>query len=399
MRRLPACALETGNVRRAAQRDLYIRCFQLRCDRRYGFRRVAVHSQELDIDFQHQVFFARKDISNRLPIFPYDPNILQLHLVAQTASGSSTWLLDKTPPVIDVVLPPVDGKNGWYVSDVSLSAAAVDAISGLALLEGSIDRGVIWMSFPILFTNGRHSVLIHARDVAGNETVVSQMINVDTVLPVSVFTSHSDGDVVQGNIFLEGSLDDAMSGSANGELSIDGGTTWQAVSLDGGGAWSFAWNSGEVPNGEYVLQVRGQDLAGKFGDAPSITLVVDNFPPKVSLTDRWWIWESGQLEVSINHFPIVSVKVKISDPQDRWPAVVMDLNSNKASYPISWERRFVDGTLAPSGEYLVLAVACDVNGFICGNFLWHSSPKEGDWCETNVISVRGAKLVEGKKPV
>jgi len=32
---------------------------------------------------------------------------------------------------------------------------------------------------------------------------------------------------------------------------------------------------------------------------------------------------------------------------------------------VKWDRRFGDGTLAPVGEYPVLAVACDVNG-LCG---------------------------------
>jgi hypothetical protein len=98
----------------------------------------------------------------------------------------------------------------------------------------------------------------------------------------------------------------------------------------------------------------------------SITLVVDNKPPYVSLTDRWWIWESGQLRVSPNYFPIASVKVTISDPQNRWPEVVMPFDPDKVPESVSWDRQFADGTLAPSGEYQVVAVACDVHG-LCGN--------------------------------
>jgi hypothetical protein len=155
------------------------------------------------------------------------------------------------------------------------------------------------------------------------------------------------------------------SGTDGGELSIDGGITWQAVSMDTEDAWSFAWQSNEVPNGQYTLQMRGLDQAGNVGDPASITLVVDNGPPSVSITERWWIWESGQLKVSSNHFPIANVQVTIHDPNNRWPEVVMDLNPNKVSFPVSWDRRFADGTLAPSGEYPVLAVACDVNE-LCG---------------------------------
>ena len=43
----------------------------------------------------------------------------------------------------------------------------------------------------------------------------------------------------------------------------------------------------------------------------------------------------------------------------------MDFDPGRNSYLVKWDRRFGDGTLAPAGEYPVLAVACDVNG-LCG---------------------------------
>ena len=283
----------------------------------------------------------------------------------RTASGSSTWQRDATPPNLNVILPPLDGRNGWYVSQVTMSAIATDAISGLSSLNGSTDEGTTWISFPIQFMDGNHRVLLHARDVAGNEVVVFRFIRVDTIDPIAQITSHSNGEVVQGDVHVAGSLEDEMSGPASGEISLDNGVTWQSASIGTGSAWSYVWHSNEVPNGEYILQMRGMDRAGNVGDVVSVTLTVDNGPPAVSITERWWIWESGRLKVSPNHFPIANVQVTIRDPQNRWPAVVINLNPNKVSFPISWDRRFADGTLAPSGEYSVSAVACDVNG-LCG---------------------------------
>ncbi|MEK6750658.1 MAG: Ig-like domain-containing protein [Chloroflexota bacterium] len=279
----------------------------------------------------------------------------------RTASGSSEWQRDGTPPVLDLVLPTLDGRNGWYVSEVDVSANASDTISGLYSVAGSMDEGATWISFPIHFTDGVHPVAARARDVAGNEAMETDVIKVDTAPPVSQFTSHSDGELVQGNVLLAGILDDLTSGAAGGELSTDGGTTWQPVTMDAGDTWSFTWQSNEVPNGQYTLQMRGIDQAGNVGDVVSLTLVVDNGPPSVSITERWWIWESGKLKVSPNHFPIASVKVTIIDPQSRWPAVVMDFNPDRVPSSISWNRHFADGTLAPSGEYRVVAVACDIH--------------------------------------
>jgi len=135
--------------------------------------------------------------------------------------------------------------------------------------------------------------------------------------------------------------------------------------MSGGDGWSYIWRSGEVPNGEYTIQMRGRDRAGNVGDVVSVTLHVDNAPPAVSITERWWIWESGTLKVSANHFPIASILVTIHDPQNRWPAVILNINPGKNYYTVNWDRRFGDGTLAPSGEYPVLAKACDANG-LCG---------------------------------
>ncbi len=280
----------------------------------------------------------------------------------RTANGSSTWQRDGTPPTINWVLPPVDGRNGWYVSQVEVSANASDAISGLYSLEGSLDGGGIWSNFPLQLSDGMHEIQAHARDVAGNEIVQTRSMKVDTVPPVSEFTSHSNGDMVQGEVLLGGNVNDLTSGVEGVEVSLDGGTTWQRGTVDSGNAWIFPWNTAEFPTGEYTLQVRGVDQAGNVGDVDTITLVVSNGPPFVSITERWWIWEKGELEVQANHFPIASVNVTIGDPQDRWKELVLEFDTDRIPKAISWDRHFGDDTLAPPGEYLVMAEVCDVHG-------------------------------------
>ncbi|MFM8427848.1 MAG: hypothetical protein ACKOBL_21975, partial [Chloroflexota bacterium] len=122
---------------------------------------------------------------------------------------------------------------------------------------------------------------------------------------------------------------------------------------------------GEIPNGEYTIQVHGVDRAGNDGAVATVSLTVDNAPPAVSITERWWNWETGTLKIFPNHFPIASIQVMIQDPQRRSKEVVLDFDPKKNSYLVKWDRHFVDGTLAPAGEYPVRAVACDVNG-LCG---------------------------------
>jgi hypothetical protein len=293
-------------------------------------------------------------------------NYLATSKSGRMASGSSTWQRDSTPPSVAILVPSIDGRNGWYISEVVFAVNASDALSGLFSVAGSIDNGATWNSFPIHLADGVYTVATHARDIAGNEVIENTVIRIDTVPPVSQITSHTNGQVVQGNVTLSGRLEDLMSGAANAELSLDGGTTWQVISINTGNTWSVPWSTGEVPNGQYQLQIRGIDHAGNMGNAVSIALVVDNGPPHVSLTDRWWIWESGQLKVSPNYFPIARVKVIISDPQYRWPEVILNFDPEKLPGSISWDRHFADETLAPSGWYRVVAIACDAHD-LCGS--------------------------------
>jgi Big-like domain-containing protein len=321
---------------------------------------VSIHG-----DLNGLPFSCGQSCSQPLPEGVGKANYSVTSTSGRTASGSSTWQRDGTPPDLNLVLPPLDGMKGWYVSELDVFVNATDAVSGLSSIAGSVDESATWISFPIHLTEGVHSVTAHVRDLAGNEALATEVIRVDTIPPVSQFISLLNGELVQGSVLVTGKMDDATSGVAGVELSIEG-TTWQAVAMDTSNVWSFIWHSNEVPNGQYTLQIRGTDEAGNISDPTSITLVVDNGPPVVSITERWWIWETGELKVSSNHFPITSVRVTISDPGNRWPAVVLDFDPDKVPDPISWNRHFADGTLAPPGEYPVVAIACDVHN-LCGS--------------------------------
>ncbi len=284
----------------------------------------------------------------------------------RTASGSSTWQRDATPPLLDLIVPPADGRNGWHITPVDVNADASDDISGLYSVQGRIGEGGTWISLPLHLTDGVRPVAARARDVAGNETVVTEVVYVDTVPPVSTFTSPSEGSLVHGKATLGGKSEDETSGPASGELSLDGGATWQPVTMKRDGTWSLVWDSSGIPNGPRTVLMRTTDEAGNLGDAAQISVLVDNFPPSVSLTSRWWIWESGKLHVSPNYFPIASVRMTISDPGDRWPAAVFHFDPDKIPESVTWNRHFADETLAPPGDYHVTVRACDIYG-LCGS--------------------------------
>jgi len=108
------------------------------------------------------------------------------------------------------------------------------------------------------------------------------------------------------------------------------------------------------------------------------TMTALPLPPAVSLTEHWWIWESGLLHVTPKTYPIASVKLTINDPQNRWPAVTLEIDPRKESELVVWDRHFADGTLAPSGDYPVQVRVCDDHK-LCASATGRISIPDGVW--------------------
>ena len=117
----------------------------------------------------------------------------------RTASGSSTWKRDVTPPDVSLMVPPVDGKNGWYVSALDVSATASDAHSGVLSVQASMDEGATWESLPLHLDDGVYPVAVQARDVAGNVSMVTDVFRIDTVPPVTTILEPVEGTLVRGS--------------------------------------------------------------------------------------------------------------------------------------------------------------------------------------------------------
>jgi hypothetical protein len=249
--------------------------------------------------------------------------------------------------------------NGWYVSDVNVSATASDNLSGVDYSDIRVNGGA-WSPQQTL-SDGIHDLDAQAGDLAGHTKSISQVLRIDTKAPVSLFTSHTNNEVLAGMVKLHGQSSEALSGLHEVDVSTDGGATWNAAALSGD-TWSYDWDTTTLQNGTYTVKIRGTDMAGNRENPRPLTLLVDNFPPHVKITDSWWIWESGEITVSTNAFSIGEIKVTISDPEGRWPAVVLAYDPATTSTDVTWDRRFSDGTLAPSGNYQVRVLACDIYG-------------------------------------
>jgi hypothetical protein len=193
---------------------------------------------------------------------------------------SATYQVDTLAPTAAITLSGTSGRAGWYTSSVTATANATDSGSGIALVEYQVDGGAWQTGNAItLNTDGAHNVAFRVTDNAGNIFLQSQTVNVDQTAPVSTLTTPSLTALTDGDtLVLSGSSFEAGSGLAYAEISVDGGVTWQALTLSGN-VWSF---SKTFTEGTYQVVVRAVDTAGNSESAGSGTTI--NVQPKPSIT-------------------------------------------------------------------------------------------------------------------
>ncbi len=192
-----------------------------------------------------------------------------------TAIWSQTVKIDATAPALaPAATAAPNGQNGWYTGSVTLRANAADATSGLATVQYQVDGGG-WQSGATvnLTTDGVHTVVFKAKDMAGN-TTTSQPVTVKidatapTLTPSMPEPDGNNGWFVTAPVQISASAEDTTSGVASLQCRIDGGA-WQAppVSVMG--------------DGEHVVECKATDNAGNVADWTQ-TLRVDTTAPSVA---------------------------------------------------------------------------------------------------------------------
>jgi hypothetical protein len=281
-------------------------------------------------------------------------------------SAVQTVRVDASKPNLSMTPSGTRGGGDYFRSAVTVSLAADDDSSGVALVEYRLN-GQDWTQGDsvTITAGGDHGLEGRVTDNAGNVALRGIAIHIDTTSPVATFIMPAPNSTtpVQGEVMLGGKVSDVGSGVAGVEISLDGGKTWQALQLVNE-IWRYDWDTTQLPNGSYPVIARARDIAGNVQTpGTSVTILAANHPPFVDIQARWNIWESGSLSVRENGgIPVDSVRVIISDPQGRWPQMVQEYSARNLLKSITWNRRFADGTLAPSGEYEVIVEARDIYG-------------------------------------
>jgi uncharacterized repeat protein (TIGR01451 family) len=114
----------------------------------------------------------------------HDLVVRAVDAAGNSATSSLTIRVDGTPPTVALSPSGPAGANGWYIGDVSLSATADDATSGVAGLAVSEDGGAYApYTGPLALGEGVHVVTARATDAAGNTAAGSATIRIDETPP------------------------------------------------------------------------------------------------------------------------------------------------------------------------------------------------------------------------
>ncbi|HKI53071.1 MAG TPA: Ig-like domain-containing protein, partial [Anaerolineales bacterium] len=311
-----------------------------------------------------------------LPVALTDDGVHSLIFRAYDKAGNAATTnmdvkVDTTKPTFTTSTVGMAGNSGWYLSPTDTTISPEDMTSGVDHVEYD-QNGTGWETGTSFASNdGVNTVDVKIYDVAGNVRNDSFTVRVDTAIPFSKFllpVNGSSDTVATGLFSLSGLSSDAVSGIGAADISLDDGATWLPLSVSSDGSWGYDWNTQGLPNGPYTIWVRATDIAGNqesvslggggSEDEANVTLLLNNAPPVIRLTPEWFIWESGSLVIKSDYFPLKSGHIIISDPQNRWPKVVINFDDTYPSV-VQWDRHFADGTLAPSGNYQVKVSACN----------------------------------------
>ncbi|EFO1359659.1 Ig-like domain-containing protein [Escherichia coli] len=234
--------------------------------------------------------------------------------IGNTGSNNHTITVDLSAPAMAINIDSLQADTGLSASDfiTSVSPVVVNGSLTAALASNetaqiSIDGGVTWITLTVTgttwryndsrtLTDGNYLYQVRVIDAAGNVGATdSQNVVIDTIAPdpavktiaISAITTDTGlitNDFVTSDTTLavSGTLGATLSAGEFAQISIDGGTTWQNLSVSGL-TWTYL-DGRTLTDGNYNYQVRVIDTAGNIGATASQIVTVDTSAPLASKT-------------------------------------------------------------------------------------------------------------------
>jgi hypothetical protein len=208
------------------------------------------------------------------------------------ATSSASAKIDSVAPSLNLNVAASAG--GYYGNNITISASATDAGSGVDKVAVSIDGGNWKQPGSYDVSNGEHSIQARATDYAGNETTKSLKIKVDGEAPAATITSPNI--CVATAYSYTGVVTDSESGIKNVRIKM-GTYVDERLDIATDGSWEYLLNVSQIPSGTYTLVVTVIDNAGNSATSNSVSVEVDNVMPSIQLDDRFKGTNGGKLVV------------------------------------------------------------------------------------------------------
>jgi hypothetical protein len=180
---------------------------------------------------------------------------------------------DTVKPTVTTSVTPAtaDGKAGWYVKPVTVSATAADDKPGVSLAY-SLDGGAYApYTAALAVDEGTHVLAFRATDAAGNVSDVATVtVKRDATAPTTAaaFAPGNDAGWANGDVPVTLTGTDAASGVASTEYSLDGA--------------AYKPYTGTITvrgDGIHTLKYRSTDTAGNAEAERATTLKIDGTKP------------------------------------------------------------------------------------------------------------------------
>ncbi len=233
--------------------------------------------------------------------------------IGNSGSASHDIAVDTTAPSMTISIDSVSDDTGRSTSDfvtsdntITLKGALSAALGNNESAQISLDGGVTWTTLTVTGTtwsyaqgsalaDGSYTYNVRVIDAAGNVgSTASQTVVIDTLAPdasqtisidaISQDTGLSSSDFITSDttINLRGTLGAALGADEYAQISLDGGTTWNDVSISGL-TWTYI-DGRTLTDGDYNYQMRVVDLAGNVGATASQVVTIDTTAPDSSKT-------------------------------------------------------------------------------------------------------------------
>ncbi|MFA7456395.1 MAG: Ig-like domain-containing protein, partial [Micavibrio sp.] len=202
---------------------------------------------------------------------------------------------------IDSITPDTGASSSDFVTNatsVTLYGHTGGTLGSGAKLQISLDGGASWIDVTPTGTSWSYTdsrtlsdgaVEYQTRILSAANTsgpITTQTITIDTEAPATITGTHIEDDTgisatdfitSDTSLTIYGTLGDVLGAGERAQISTNGGTTWQDVSVSGTD-WSFVDNR-TLTHGDYTYKIRTIDIAGNITNGTDIGVTVDTVAP------------------------------------------------------------------------------------------------------------------------